>query len=123
MKQPIFSNKFPYLIVKKIVNELDDVLQSNYYHFLLVYGNVDWFVEEVKKLGSKMNFHYCKNTKKDIIMTQEDEENYINEKIVDFVKKLLSLIMLHKGKIISIHLYFKNLVTLIVISSSRIWLI
>ena len=56
-------------------------------------------------------------------MTQEDEENYINEKIVDFVKKLLSLIMLHKGKIISIHLYFKNLVTLIVISSSRIWLI
>ena len=123
MKQPIFSNKFPYLIVKKIVNEVDDILQSNYYHFLLVYGNVDWFVEEVKKLGSKMKFHYCKNTKKDIIMTQEDEENYINEKIVDFVKKLLSLMMLHKGKIISIHLYFKNLVTLIVINSSRIWLI
>ena len=49
MEQPIFSNKFPYLIVKKIVNELDDILQSNYYHFLLVYGNVDWFVEEVKK--------------------------------------------------------------------------
>ena len=54
-------------------------------------------------------------------MTQQDEEDYITEKFVDFVKKILSLIKLHKGKIISIHLYFINLVSLIVICSSRIW--
>ena len=30
-------------------------------------------MEELEKLGSEVNF-YFKNTKKDIIMTQEDEE-------------------------------------------------
>ena len=103
--------------------ELDDILQSSYYHFLLVCGNVDWFVEEVKQLGIKMNIYYFKNTKKDIIMTQEDEEDSINRKIVDSVKKLLGLIMLHRRNIISFHLCFINLKTMIVVFSSRIWLI
>ena len=43
---------------------------------LLGYDNVDWFLDEVIKLESKMAF-YFKNTQKDIIMT-EDEKHYIN---------------------------------------------
>ena len=97
---------------------MDDILQSSYYHFLLVYGDVGWFVEEVKnKLGSKMNFYYFKNTKKGIIMTEEDEEDSIDKEIVDFVKKFLSLIMLHRSKIISFHLCFINIKTTIVVCS------
>ena len=65
---------------------MDDNLQKSYYLSLLVYNDVDWLVGEVKELESKMNFHF-KNTNKDIIMTQEDEEEYINKTSVDFVKK------------------------------------
>ena len=39
------------------------------------YDNVDWFVDEVKKLEIKMVF-YFKNTKKDIKMTEKDEEEF-----------------------------------------------
>ena len=52
---------------------MDDISQSSFYHCLLVYHNVVWFVDELEKLGSELNF-YFKNTKKDIIMTKEDEE-------------------------------------------------
>ena len=58
-----------------IVSELDDVLKSDYYKSTLGYNNVDWFVDEVIKLENKMTF-YFKNTKKDIIMTEEDEEDF-----------------------------------------------
>ena len=78
-------------------------------------------MDELEKLGSEVNF-YFKNTEKDIIMTQEDEEE-INKNIVGFVKKVLSMIMLHRRKIISFRLYIVILVTMIVICSSRIWLI
>ena len=37
---------------------------------------------------------YFKNTKKDIIMTDEDEEDFRNITFVDFVKKILNLIKL-----------------------------
>ena len=56
-----------------IVQELEDVLQSGYYESLLVYDIVDSFVDEIIKLENKINF-YFKNNKKDIIMTQQDEE-------------------------------------------------
>ena len=39
-----------------IVSELEDVLKSEYYKSLLGYNNVDWFVNEVKKLENKMAF-------------------------------------------------------------------
>ena len=58
-----------------LVSELNDVLKSGYYHSPLGYENVDWFVNEIIKLENKMNF-YFKNTKKDIIMTKEDEEAF-----------------------------------------------
>ena len=57
-----------------IISELYDVLKSGYHKSPLRYHNVDWFANEVKKLENKMAF-YFKNTKKDIIMIQEDEED------------------------------------------------
>ena len=64
---------------------MDDILPSSYYHSLLFYHSVVWFVDELEKLGSKMNF-YFKNTKKDIILTQEDEE-YIKKSLPTSRKK------------------------------------
>ena len=58
-----------------IVSELNNVLKSGYYHSLLNYKNVNWFVDEMIKLENEMNF-YFKNTKKDNKMTEEDEENF-----------------------------------------------
>ena len=59
---------------------MEDVLKSGYYESPLGYDNVDWLVKEVIKLENKMAF-YFKETKKDIIMTQEDEEDYKNNNI------------------------------------------
>ena len=56
-----------------IISELEDVLRSDYYKSPFGYNNVDWFVDEVIKLGNKMTFFF-KNIKKNIIMTEEDEE-------------------------------------------------
>ena len=69
-----------------IISELEDVLESGYYESPLGYDNVDWFVKEVIKLENKMAF-YFQNTKKDIIMTQEDEEDYRNNNICQFCDK------------------------------------
>ena len=48
--------------------------------------NVDWFVNEVIHLENKMVF-YFKNTKKDIIMTQEDKEDFVNNNICQFCER------------------------------------
>ena len=69
-----------------IISELEDVLESGYYESPLGYDNVDWFVKEVIKLENKMAF-YFKNTKKDIIMTQKNEEDYKNNNICRFCEK------------------------------------
>ena len=76
----------PVLNGYNIVSELDGVLKSEYYKFPLGYNNVDWFVDEVIKLGNKMAFYY-KNTKKDTNMTDEDEEDYRNNNICRFCEK------------------------------------
>ena len=65
---------------------MNDVLKSGYYESPLSYNNVDWFVKEIIKLENKMAF-YFKNTKKDIIMTQENEENFKNINICRFCEK------------------------------------
>ena len=67
-------------------SELDDVLKSGYHKSPLGYHNVDWFVNEVIKLENKMVF-YFKNNKKDIIMTEEDEEKFKNNNICRFCEK------------------------------------
>ena len=76
----------PVLNGYRIESELEDVSQSGYYKSPLGYDNVDWFVDEVIKLEKKMAF-YFKKTKKDIIMTEEDEEHYKNKNICRFCKK------------------------------------
>ena len=69
-----------------IISELEDVLKTDYYKSTLGYNNIDWFVDEVIKLGNKMAF-YFKNTKKDNIMTKKDEEDYRNYDICRFCEK------------------------------------
>ena len=65
---------------------MNDVLKSGYHKSPLGYINADWFVVEVIELKNKMAF-YSKNTKKDIIMTEEDEEEFINNNICRFCEK------------------------------------
>ena len=69
-----------------IISELNDVLESGHYESPLGYDKVDWFVKEVIKLENKMSF-YFKETKKDIIMTQEDGEDFKNNNICRFCEK------------------------------------
>ena len=79
----------PVLNGYHIVSELENDLKSDYYKSPLGYNNVDWFVDEVIKLENKMAF-YFKNTKKDIIMTQEGEEDFRNNNICRFCEKEIS---------------------------------
>ena len=81
-----FYKQKPVLNGYYIISELNDVLKSGYYESPLGYDNVDWFVKEDIKLENKMAF-YFKETKKDIIMTQEDEENFENNNICRFCEK------------------------------------
>ena len=69
-----------------IESELEDVLKSEYYKSTLGYNNVDWFVNEVINLENKIAF-YFNNTKKDIITTGEDEEDYRKNNICRFCEK------------------------------------
>ena len=69
-----------------IISELENVLGSGYYESPSCYDNVDWLVNDVIKLENKMNFWF-KNTKKDIIMTQEDKEGFENNDICRFCEK------------------------------------
>ena len=85
-KTIIIYKQNPVLNGYHVVSELEDVLKSEYYKSPLGHNNVDWFVDEVIKLENKMAF-YFKNTKKDIIMTQEDEEDYKNNNICRFCEK------------------------------------
>ena len=65
---------------------MEDVLESGFYESPLGYNNVDWFVNQVIKLKTKMFFSF-KNTKKDIKMTKEDEEHYRNNNLCRFCEK------------------------------------
>ena len=64
--------QYPMLNSCKIIYELDDVLRSGYHKSPLSYTNVNWFVNEVKKLENRRTF-YFKNTKRHIIMTEKNE--------------------------------------------------
>ena len=65
---------------------MEDVLKTCYYRSNLGYDNVGWFVNEVIKLENKMAFYFI-NTNKDIIMTEEKEEDYRNNDICRFCEK------------------------------------
>ena len=76
----------PVLNGYHIVSELEDILQNGYHKSPWGHNNVDWFVDEVIKLEIKMAF-YFKNTMKDIIMTEEDEEDFRIDNICRFCEK------------------------------------
>ena len=65
---------------------MEDVLGSDYFESPLGYDNKDWFVKEVIKFENKMA-SYLKNTKKDIIMSKENEEDFKNNNICRFCEK------------------------------------
>ena len=69
-----------------LISELENVLEIGYYESHLGYDNVDWFVKEVIKIKNKMSLWF-KNTKKDINMTKEDEEDYRNNNVCRFCEK------------------------------------
>ena len=52
-------------------------MKSGYHKSPLGHENVNWFVDEIVKLENKMNFWF-KNTKKDIIVTEEDKQDFEN---------------------------------------------
>ena len=72
----------------QIVSELEDILKSGYYKSPLGHENVNWFVDEIVKLENKMNFWF-KNTKKDIIMTEEDKQDFENDNICRYCEKYI----------------------------------
>ena len=65
---------------------MDDILKSGCFESPLGENNVDWFVDEVMKLETKMAL-YLENTKKDIIMSQEEVEHYRETDICRFCEK------------------------------------
>ena len=69
-----------------IESELEGISKSGYHKSPLGYNNVDWFVNEVIKLDKKMAF-YFKNTKKDIVMTRENEKDFGSSNICQFCEK------------------------------------
>ena len=79
-------NQNPILNGYEIVSELEDALKSGYYKSPLAYDNVDWFVDEVIEIENKTAF-CLKNTTKDIIMTEKDEEDYRKNNICRFCEK------------------------------------
>ena len=81
-----FYKQTPVLNGYHIVSELEDALESNYLISSLGYINVDWFVDEVMISENKIVFFF-KNTKKDIIMTEEDEGDFKKYIFVVFVEK------------------------------------
>ena len=71
-----------------IVSELEDVLKSGYHKSPLAHENVNWFVDEINKLEKQMNFWF-KNTNKDIIMTEEDKQDFENDSICQYCEKYI----------------------------------
>ena len=93
LKQLIFFKQNPVLNGYHKESELEDILKSGNHKSLLGYNDEDWFVDEVVKSEIEMAF-YFKNIKKDNIMTEDDEEDYENDKIRRFYEKQLNLIKL-----------------------------
>ena len=76
----------PVLNAYYLISEIVDILKSGYYESPLGYDNVNWFVNEVIKLENKMTFWF-KKTNNDIIMTQEDKEDFEKKDICRFCEK------------------------------------
>ena len=70
------------------VSDSDHVLKSEYHKSPLGYENINWFVDEIVKLESKMTFWF-KNTNEDIIMTEENKQDFENDNICRYCEKYI----------------------------------
>ena len=59
---------------------------------------------------------YFKNSKKDIILTEEDEEDYKNNNILDFERKILNMIKLEIIVILLVYTGIQLIVNVIIMS-------
>ena len=66
---------------------MEGILKSGYHKSPLGYKNVDWFVTAVRRKLETILASFFKKTKKDIIMTEENEEDYRNNNICRFCEK------------------------------------
>ena len=71
-----------------MVSELDDGLKSGYHESPLGYDNVDWFVDEVKKLEKNVAFQF-ENTNKDFLMSEKEEEHCRKNNSCQFCEKFI----------------------------------
>ena len=53
----------PVLNGYHIESELEGILKSGYHKYPIGYDNVDWFVNEIKKLKNKMAFYFVNTNK------------------------------------------------------------
>ena len=81
-----FYKQNPILNGYYIISELDDVLKNGYQESPLSYNNLDWFVDRIKKLENKVVSSF-KNTKRDHIMIEENEEEYRRNNVCRFCDK------------------------------------
>ena len=61
-------------------------MKSGYHKSALGYNTVDWFVDKIIILENKMAF-YFKKSKNDIIMTDENKEDFKNDNFCRFFEK------------------------------------
>ena len=86
LKQLIFYKQNAVYNGYRKESELNDILQSGYYNSPLDNKNVHWFVNDNMKIENNMSFCF-KNTKKDIIMTEEKLENFENNIFCRYCEK------------------------------------
>ena len=85
-KTTIIYKQNPVLNGYYVISDLEDILKTGYYEPPLGCDNVDWYVNELRKFENKMVF-YFKDTKKYIVITEGDEEDYRNDKIGSICEK------------------------------------
>ena len=66
------------------------MLKSDYHKSPLGHENVNWFVDEIIKLENQMNFWF-KNTNNDIIMTEENKQDFENDNICRYCEKYIEI--------------------------------
>ena len=74
----------------QILSNLEHNLKTEYHKSPLGHENINWFVDEIVKLENQMNFWF-KDTKKDIIMTEEDQQDFENNNICRYCEKYIEL--------------------------------
>ena len=81
---------------------------------------MDWFVNKVEKLENKTVFFSIKINKKDIIMTEKDEEYNRNIKTCGFCEKKSNRLMLEINVICQVNVEDQAIVFVILMSHRKV---